>query len=150
MADGVARYAPTLSCLGLLVRRSTSLARASGPTDLTAHLPEWPQMTTVELRPGETLLHPAGVPHALRALEESHWVEFKGTAQAIWGARRGHHVSLRGSSLARDRGAGVGGLVAVAVGGCCEGECDRKPVGCRQPPSLARLPSRSSSRMVSM
>jgi quercetin dioxygenase-like cupin family protein len=39
----------------------------------------------VELEPGETLLHPAGVPHALRAVTESHWLEFKGTAQANWG-----------------------------------------------------------------
>ena len=30
-----------------------------------------------DLRPGDALLHPAGVPHTVQAIGDSHWLEFK-------------------------------------------------------------------------
>ncbi|AXB45702.1 cupin domain-containing protein [Amycolatopsis albispora] len=31
----------------------------------------------VRLAPGETVVHPRGVPHTVEAIEDSHWLEFK-------------------------------------------------------------------------
>lgn len=38
----------------------------------------------VDLRPGETLLHPAGVPHSVSAVLDSHWLEFKAPPPLVW------------------------------------------------------------------
>jgi quercetin dioxygenase-like cupin family protein len=38
----------------------------------------------VELRPGETLLQPAGAPHSVSAVSDSHWLEFKAPPQLVW------------------------------------------------------------------
>lgn len=35
-----------------------------------------------DLRPGDTLLHPAGVPHTVQAVSDSHWLEFKTARQS--------------------------------------------------------------------
>jgi quercetin dioxygenase-like cupin family protein len=35
-----------------------------------------------DLRPGDTLLHPAGVAHTVQAVGDSHWLEFKTATQS--------------------------------------------------------------------
>ena len=34
-----------------------------------------------DLLPGDTLLHPAGVPHTVQAVGDSYWLEFKAAKQ---------------------------------------------------------------------
>lgn len=40
--------------------------------------------TALELRPGQTVLHPRGVPHSVAARVDSRWLEFKAPAAVGW------------------------------------------------------------------
>ena len=48
---------------------------------LSGHLIGTVASDLAELRPGDTLLHPAGVPHTVQAVGDSHWLEFKTARQ---------------------------------------------------------------------
>ena len=37
-----------------------------------------------ELMPGDALLQPAGTPHGVRAIRDSHWLEFKSPPMVVW------------------------------------------------------------------
>ena len=38
----------------------------------------------VELMPGDALLQPAGTPHSVEAVVDSHWLEFKAPPMIVW------------------------------------------------------------------
>lgn len=40
--------------------------------------------TPTHLTPGQTLLHPSGVPHTVQAVTDSKWLEFKSPPEAAW------------------------------------------------------------------
>jgi quercetin dioxygenase-like cupin family protein len=40
--------------------------------------------TPARLEPGESLLHPKGVPHTVEAVTDSRWLEFKSPPQVGW------------------------------------------------------------------
>jgi quercetin dioxygenase-like cupin family protein len=44
---------------------------------LSGHLSGTVNGERAELHPGQTLLHPKGVPHTVEAITDSHWLEFK-------------------------------------------------------------------------
>jgi quercetin dioxygenase-like cupin family protein len=52
---------------------------------LSGHLAGTLDGKPIELRPGETLLHPSGVPHSIEAVTDSRWLEFKAPPQIVWG-----------------------------------------------------------------
>ncbi len=54
---------------------------------LTGHRGGTLDGTSVDLLPGDTLLHPVGVAHSVVALAESRWLEFKAPPSEPWKTR---------------------------------------------------------------